>query len=358
MDNASPDLPAPDLPAADVIETEEQLDAILTQPDAGVLESIRKLESPLVIVGAGGKMGPTLAVLAKRAAEAIGKELRVIAASRFRNQAARDWLESRQVETLAADLLCRNDVDQLPDTSNLLYLVGMKFGTSVDPVPTWVTNTIAPLHVSQRYRNCKIVALSTGNVYPNVNFATGGCREDHCLTPLGEYANAAIARERLFQYYAQPDTQANPTALLRLNYAHDLRYGVLTDIATKVWRDEPVGLDVGYFNAIWQGDANALCLKAFQCCESPAVAINLTSPAIYSVREVAEQFGKLLQRTPRFSGSEQSTALISSTDLMQAKLGSPTVSLETMMRWISHWIQAGGRLLNKPTHFESQDGKY
>ena len=348
MDNLAPNL----------IETEEQLDAILTQPSPSVLDAVQQLESPLVIVGAGGKMGPTLAVLAKRAAEATGKKLRVIAASRFRNQAAREWLESRHVETLAADLLCRNDVDQLPDTSNVLYLVGMKFGTSVDPVPTWATNTIAPLHVSQRYRNCKIVALSTGNVYPNVNVAAGGCREDHCLTPLGEYANAAIARERMFQYYSRPETQANPTALLRLNYAHDLRYGVLTDIATKVWRGEPVSLDVGYFNAIWQGDANAMCLKAFQCCESPSLAINLTSPMIYSVREVAEQFGKLLLRTPTFSGSEQPTALLSNTDAMQAKLGSPTVSLETMMRWISHWIQTGGRLLNKPTHFESHDGKY
>jgi len=342
----------------DLIETEDQLDAILTQPDTSVLESIRNLESPLVVLVAGGKMGPTVAVLARRAAEAIGKDLRVIAASRFRNRAARDWLESRQVETIAADLLCREDVSRLPDTSNVLYLVGMKFGTSVDPGPTWVTNTIAPMHVSQRYRGCKIVALSTGNVYPNVSVSTGGCREDHCLTPIGEYANAAIARERLFQYYSRPETQANPTVLLRLNYAHDLRYAVLTDIATKVWRDEPVSLDVGYFNAIWQGDANAMCLRAFRCCASPAVAINMTSPAIYSVREVAEQFGELLQRTPRFSGNEQTTALISNTELMEEKLGVPTLSLETMMHWISHWIQVGGRLLNKPTHFESQDGRY
>ena len=342
----------------DLIETEDQLDAILTEPDPGVLESVRELESPLVLVGAGGKMGPTLAVLAKRAAEALGKDLQVIAASRFQNPAARAWLEEQGVETRCTDLLCRDEVAKLPDTSNLLYLVGMKFGTSADPVPTWVTNTIAPMHLSERYRECKIVALSTGNVYPNVPIATGGCREDHALTPMGEYANAAIARERLFQHYSRLESQANPTVLLRLNYAHDLRYGVLTDIATKVWNGEPVPLDVGYFNAIWQGDANAMCLRAFRCCESPSVAINMTSPSIYSVRVVAEQFGNLLGRAPYFSGKEQSLALISNTERMVEKLGRPSVSIETMMRWIGHWIQTGGRLLNKPTHFESRDGKY
>lgn len=342
----------------DAIESEEQLDTILTQPDEAILESVRGLESPLVLLGAGGKMGPTLAVLAKRASEATGKPLRVIAASRFRNADARNWLEQRGVETLSVDLLNRADVDRLPDTRNLLYLVGMKFGTSVDPVPTWVTNTIAPMHVSERYRQCRIVALSTGNVYPNVSVSTGGCREDHALTPGGEYANAAIARERLFQYYSRSDTQANPTALLRLNYAHDLRYGVLTDIATKVWKEEPVSLDVGYFNAIWQGDANAMCLHAFRHCESPSQAINLTSPDIYSVREVAEQFGKMFGRVPSFTGTEQSVALLSNTDRMLEKLGSPSVTLEKMMRWIGHWIQTGGRLLNKPTHFETRDGKY
>lgn len=345
-----------DLP--DAIESEEQLDTILTQPDEAILESVRGLESPLVLLGAGGKMGPTLAVLAKRASEATGKPLRVIAASRFRNADARNWLEQRGVETLSVDLLNRADVDRLPDTRNLLYLVGMKFGTSVDPVPTWVTNTIAPMHISERYHHCRIVALSTGNVYPNVSVSTGGCREDHALTPIGEYANAAIARERLFQYYSRSDTQANPTALLRLNYAHDLRYGVLTDIATKVWREEPVSLDVGYFNAIWQGDANAMCLHAFRHCESPSQAINLTSPDIYSVREVAEQFGKMFGRVPSFTGTEQSVALLSNTDRMLEKLGSPSVTLEKMMRWIGHWIQTGGRLLNKPTHFETRDGKY
>lgn len=347
---------ANDLP--DLIDSEEQLDTILTQPDENVLESVRRLESPLVLLGAGGKMGPTLAVLAKRASEAIGKKIRVIAASRFRNADARSWLEQRGVETLSVDLLNRADVSKLPDTSNLLYLVGMKFGTSIDPVPTWVTNTIAPMHVSERYRNCKVVALSTGNVYPNVSVSTGGCREDHPLTPVGEYANAAIARERLFQYYARSDTQANPTTLLRLNYAHDLRYGVLTDIATKVWKGEPVSLDVGYFNAIWQGDANAMCLHAFGHCESPSQAVNLTSPEIYAVREVAEQFGKLLGRAPSFTGSEQAVALISNTQRMEEKLGSPSVTLQTMIRWIGHWIQSGGRLLNKPTHFETRDGKY
>lgn len=341
-----------------LIESEEQLDAILTHPDEAVRESIRGLESPLVLLGAGGKMGPTLAVLAKRASEAIGKSLQVIAASRFRNADARNWLEQRGVETLSVDLLNRADVERLPDTRNLLYLVGMKFGTSVDPVPTWVTNTIAPMHVSERYRHCKVVALSTGNVYPNVAYSTGGCREDHALTPIGEYANAAIARERLFRYYSRGDTQANPTILLRLNYAHDLRYGVLTDIATKVWNGEPVSLDVGYFNAIWQGDANAMCLHAFRHCESPSQAVNLTSPDIYSVREVAEQFGKLFGRAPSFTGSEQSVALLSNTDRMVEKLGSPSVNLETMMRWIGHWIRKGGRLLNKPTHFETRDGKY
>ncbi len=342
----------------DAFENESQLDDFLTTPSESLLEEIKCLESPLVILGAGGKMGPTLAVLANNAARLAGHKLKVIAASRFRNLEARQWLQDRGVETLEVDVFDREQLKQLPDTANVVYLVGMKFGTSTNPVPTWVTNTLGPIYASERYAGSKVVALSTGNVYPMVSIQSGGCVESHALTPLGEYANAAIARERLFEYFATLGSSPNPTAIVRLNYAHDLRYGVMSDIAAKVWHDQPISLDVGYFNAIWQGDANEIILKCFQLCTSPTTALNMTSPTIYSVRDVATRFGQLMKKRPTFVGAEQTTALLSNAQFMKDKFGEPSVGLDQMIQWISDWTQRGGRTLNKPTHFESRDGRY
>lgn len=340
----------------EVIESEQQLEELLTTPSVELVESFASLSDPLIILGAGGKMGPSLTVLAKKAAQQAGSNVRVVAVSRFGNPSTKEYLNSQGIETHNADVFDRRQLAELPDSANVVYLVGMKFGTTSNPVSTWATNTVAPVHACERYAGSRIVALSTGNVYPLSPVGAGGSLESDPLTPMGEYANSAVARERVFQYYAMHHN--TPSAIMRLNYAHDLRYGVLTDLANKIWHSEPIDLSMGYFNAIWQGDANEMILRSFSLCASPAREVNLTSPAIYSVKVIANRFGVLLGRQPQFVGEEAPTALLSNTSLMQSVLGAPRVEMESMLRWIAHWTKIGGTTLGKPTNFEKRDGNY
>ena len=252
----------------DWIESEAELDEILTRPGSELLDFVRTLKGRLVILGAGGKMGPTLAVLAHRAAQAASHPLEVVAVSRFSNSQSRRLLETYGVRLHAADLLQAADLAQLPDADNVIYLVGMKFGTSQDPARTWAINCLAPAAAAQRYPKSRIVALSTGNVYPLVPVDSAGSLERDPLRPIGEYANSCLARERLFEYFSQQN--GTPLAIIRLNYALDLRYGVLYDIATKVWQDQPVDVTMGYANCIWQGDANDMIIRALSLTQSPA----------------------------------------------------------------------------------------
>jgi len=340
----------------DKIENEEQLDQFLTRPSAVLVDFIKTVPSPLIILGAGGKMGPTLAVLAKRAADAANHPLKVIAVSRFTDPNARSWLEQNHVATVPAELMRAQDVQTLPDSNALIYLVGQKFGTSQNPVATWAVNTIVPARVVERYPNARIVALSTGNVYPLSEVSRGGSVESDPLTPMGEYANATVGRERIFEFYSR--VQNTPAALLRLFYAVELRYGVLVDIARKVHNRQPIELANGYFNCIWQGDANELVLRALALACSPPSVWNLCRPETFSVRDVANRFGKQLGVTPRLVGEESLTALLGNSSQLSAELGLPSVSLEIMVKWIANWIEQGGHSLGKPTHFEVRDGKY
>jgi len=339
-----------------LIETEDQLDDILTQPGAPLIEFMKGLSSPLLVLGAGGKMGPTLAVLARRAAEAAGNPLRVIAVSRFNDANARTWLESRRVETIPCDLFDRGAVAALPEADSIIYLVGLKFGTSQNPALTWAANTLVPAIVAERFRSSRLVALSTGNVYPLVPVTSGGAAESHPLTPLGEYANAAVARERIFEYHAQ--RFGMPLVLVRLNYAVELRYGVLRDVAEKVWRGEPVDLANGYFNCIWQGDANDMIIRALTLAGSPPRPLNLTGPDVLSIRSLAARLGEIMAKTARLTGVEASDALLSNASRAAELLGPPSTSLDDVLRWTAHWVMRDGRSLNKPTHFEVRDGKY
>ena len=342
-------------PLPESIDSEAALDDVLTTPRPELIRFIKTLTSPLLILGAGGKMGPSLAVLAKRAAEAAGHPLEVLAASRFSDAAGRDWLEERGVRTLVADALRREDLAALPEADNVIYLVGQKFGTSDNPARTWIANTLAPALTAERFRSARIVALSTANVYPLASVAVGGSKEDDPLTPLGEYANAAVARERTFEYFSQQ--YGTHVALLRLSYALDLRYGVLADIARKVLRGEPIPLASGHFNAIWQGDANELILRSLDLTTSPATAFNLSGPML-AVREVAEKLGELLDRQPVFEGKESGTALVCNTTRLHGLLGAPPTPLDTILRWTAAWVSSGGRSLDKATHFETRDGTY
>jgi nucleoside-diphosphate-sugar epimerase len=338
------------------ISSEDHLDEVLTAPGPALVDFVRAINGPLVILGAGGKMGPTLAVLARRAADAAGHRLDVVAVSRFADDAPRRWLEARRVETCSADLLEKARLDQLPDASHVVYLVGLKFGTSHDPARTWAVNTLVPAHVVARYARAKIVALSTGNVYPLASAAGPGSVEADPLTPLGEYANAAVARERLFEFCAR--RHGTPLVLLRLNYAVELRYGVLVDVASKVLAGESVDVAMGYFNCIWQGDANDMILRALALAKVPPLVLNLTGPEVLSVRSLAHRFGELLGKPAQVVGTEASTALLSNPSKVCALLGSPPTAIDQVMRWTADWLLHGGQTLNKPTHFETRDGKY
>jgi nucleoside-diphosphate-sugar epimerase len=285
----------------------------------------------------------------------VGHPLDVIAVSRFSDEGLRQWLEEHGVRTLPLDLLDRSALHRLPDAQNVIYLVGLKFGTADNPAQTWAINTLVPAHVAERYAGAAIVALSTGNVYPLVPAPGSGSTENDPLTPLGEYANATVARERVFEFFARRN--GTRLAILRLNYAVDLRYGVLVDIARKVYAGEPIDLTTGYFNCIWQGDANDTILRALSLAQSPPLVLNLTGPML-SVREVAIRFGELLGRPARFAGTEAATALLSNPAKANVLLGTPSTPIEHVMQQTAQWIQRGGRLLDKPTHFESRDGKY
>lgn len=336
--------------------SETELDEELTRPSAALVAAIRQWASPLVLIGAGGKMGPTLAVLALRAAEAARHPLEVVAVSRFGNHATRDWLEARRVRTIACDLFDPAAVIRLPDTANLIHLVGLKFGTATNPGATWAANTLVPARVCERYPAARVVALSTANVYPLTAAVSNGADEAHPLDPVGEYPNAAVARERIFQF--QSHRQGTPVALLRLSYAVDLRYGVLADIARHVQRGDPVELANGWFNCIWQGDASDLILRSLALATNPPTAFNLCAPAVLSVRDVATRLGTRLGRPAKFTGQEADTALLSNPAKLCAELGPPPTPLEDMLRWTADWVKRGGRDLNRPTHFEVRDGRY
>jgi len=338
------------------IESEEQLDELLSQPSSRLVEFIKTVSSPLLILGAGGKMGPTLAVIARRAAEAAGHPLDVIAVSRFGDVASRQWLEARRVKTLSCDLLDAAAVARLPETENLLYLVGLKFGTTQNPSATWAMNTIVPARVAERYPSARIVALSTGNVYPLSAVNRGGALETHALTPLGEYANAAVGRERIFEFYAQK--HVTRLAVLRLFYAVELRYGVLVDIARMVHQGKPIPLANGHFNCIWQGDANEMVLRSLDLAASPPATFNLCRPEVFSVREVATRLGYLLNRPPQFIGTEAPTALLGNATKICEALGAPLTDLDTILPWVADWVKTGRRNLGRPTHFEVRDGQY
>jgi nucleoside-diphosphate-sugar epimerase len=350
------DSPRAEQPLPEKIETELQLEELLTRPRVVLQDFIKTLQSPLIILGAGGKMGPTLALLARRAADAAKHPLEIIAVSRFRDSALISKLNGNQIRTITCDLLDANALRRLPDAQNVIYLVGLKFGTAQDPSTTWAINTIVPTQVAERFCNSRIVALSTGNVYPLSEVSRGGSAETDPLTPLGEYANSAVARERIFEFHSR--AHRTPIALIRLFYAVELRYGVLLDIARKVHGGVPIDLANGYFNCIWQGDANEMILRALAFVASPPTAWNLCRREVFSVRTVASQLGSLLERAPKFIGQESPAALLGNPAAICDRLGAPTVPLEPVLGWVASWVKRGGRDLGKPTHFEARDGRY
>ena len=338
------------------IDSEQKLDELMTRPGDALCEFVKTLGERVVVLGAGGKVGPSLAARLKRAANKAGHPLEVVAVSRFSNAPLRSWLEEREVTAIPCDLLDRESLSRLPDAKHIIYLVGLKFGTSQNPALTWAINTLVPTHATERYPNSRFVALSTGNVYPLSPADGGGSVETDALTPIGEYANAAIARERLFEYHAL--RLGTPLVLLRLNYAVDLRYGVLLEIAKTVWAERPVDLTTGHLNCIWQGDANDLILRSLELATSPPAVFNLTGSTVLSVANIARRFAVLMNRKVAFTGEEASTALLSNSAALCAKLGKPATPLDSVLQWTADWVMRGGETYGKPTHFQVRDGKY
>lgn len=339
-----------------MIETEEQLEDRLSEPNASDIAMMNRLSGDVIVLGAGGKMGPSLARRCKRAADDAGAKKRVIAVSRFSSAESRTELESAGVETIACDLLNRDEVDRLPDCENVLYLAGRKFGSTDRTDLTWANNVIVPAYAAHRYRASQIVAFSTGNVYPFVGAASGGSVESDELDPRGEYAQSCLARERVFEYFSREFGAA--VLLFRLNYAVDLRYGVLVDIARKVYDGQPIDLTVLHFNVIWQGDANSYALRSLELCQSPPRALNVTGGEIISVNQAADFFARRFHRPAVFTGRDSGLALLNNSMLCRQLLGEPEMELEELMELVAHWIEAGGRSLNKPTKFEVVDGKF
>ncbi len=340
----------------EIIASEAELDDFLATPTDDLIEALVALGGDLLILGVGGKMGPSLARLARRAIDRAGSRQRVIGVSRFTDPKVAERLGAAGVETISRDLLDDGALDSLPDAPNVIFMAGRKFGSTGAEDLTWAMNADLPARVARRYRRARLVVFSTGNVYPLVPVVSGGATEDQPVGPVGEYAQSCLGRERLVTYVSR--RHETPMTIIRLNYAIDLRYGILQDVAGKVWRNEPVDLTMGNVNVIWQGDANRMALRALAITASPPTVLNVTGPETVSVRQLARRFGELLGFAPSFVGEEASTALLSNAARAYQLFGYPRVSLETMVRWVAHWVKIGGPLLNKPTHFEARDGRF
>ncbi|NBD39106.1 MAG: NAD-dependent epimerase/dehydratase family protein [Verrucomicrobia bacterium] len=331
----------------------EELENFLSTPTAGLVEDFRKLDGDLLILGVGGKVGPTLAMMAKRAAP----EKRVIGVARFSDAAVRERIEAAGMETIACDLLDRRAVAELPKVANVVYMAGKKFGTAGSETLTWAMNTVVPAYVGERFSGTRFVAFSTLCVYPFSRVdGAGATPEDTAPTPLGEYANSCVGRERIFQYFSR--TTDSPGRLARLNYAIDCRYGVLMDIALKVRGGEPIDIRTGIANVIWQGDAISHILRCLGRGTTPAAPINIGAPQPAKVREVARRFGEIFGRAPVFSGEEEATAWHNDNSEAQRLFGDPVVDLDTMIRWNADWLERGLPLHHKPTHYEERAGSF
>ncbi|MBK8060374.1 MAG: NAD-dependent epimerase/dehydratase family protein [Gemmatimonadetes bacterium] len=336
--------------------TEEELEERLSRPNAAVVEALRQSPGDVVVVGAGGKMGPSLTAMLRRAADALGDGRRIFAVSRWGSAKDAARLEAMGIEVVRADLLDPDAVDALPDAPNVVFMAGQKFGTHDAPSLTWMTNTVVPAYVARRYRHARIVAFSTGNVYGLSPVDGTGSREDDPLAPVGEYAASCVGRERVFEDAAT--RWGTRVTIIRLNYAVDLRYGVLVDLARRILADEAVDLGMGYVNCIWQGDANAMALAALASAATPPFVLNVTGAERLSVRALALALGDRLGRTPTFTNAEAPDALLSDTRRAQSLVGLPEIDGHTLAAWVAEWLRLGGRTLGKPTRFERRDGTF
>lgn len=337
-------------------KNENELEEVLSKPTTEVIELVRYLKGDIIFLGVAGKMGVSMARMTKKACDIAGIKKRIIGVSRFSSEEQHQFLEESGIEIFKGDLMDLKFISSLPEVENVYYLAGMKFGTQGNKSLTWAMNSYLPGLVADKFKNSKIVAFSTGCVYPFVSYKSGGSKETDPTDPVGEYAQSCLGRERLFEFGSNKNQ--TPVSLIRLFYAVEMRYGVLVDIATKVYNNEPVDVTMGYSNVIWQGDANAMILQTILHCKSPAFHINITGSELVSIREIAFKFGKLMNKTVTITGAENETALLGNADLSFKLFEKPKIALDKILVWTAKWIESEKRLLGKPTHFEVRDGKY
>jgi hypothetical protein len=340
----------------DIPQTVEELEEVLSRPSDQAVQALARVEGDIMLLGAGGKMGPTLARMAIRAVEAAGTRRRVFAVSRFSDSELCTRLREWGVETIVCDLLDERAVAELPRVPNVIFMTGMKFGASRNPSLTWAMNCYAPALICRRFRDSRVVAFSSGNVYAMAPADSQGSCESDIPAPWGEYSMTVLGRERMFDYFSRE--LSIPLVLLRLNYATELRYGVLVDIGCDVLAGRPVDVSTPRFNVIWQAEANAMTLAALEHVATPPEVINVAGPEILNVREVARQFGALMDKPVQFIGDEADTAYLSDGRKGHGMLGEVSVRAEQMIRWTADWLLHGGPTLGKPTHFQVRDGKF
>lgn len=338
------------------MKTVEELENLMTEPSAALIEDIIKIEGNILILGIGGKMGPTLAVMAKRAIDKAGINKKVIGVSRFSSGTLKEDLERAGIETIAADLLNEEELKRLPVEKNVIYMAGNKFGTTGNEHYTWAMNAYLPGRVAEHFKGSNIVAFSTGNVYPLVPVYFGGCDERHPVAPVGEYGQSSLGRERVFTYFSQKDQ--TPLTIFRLNYAIDMRYGVILEIAKSVYNEKPIDLSMGHVNVIWQGDANEYAIRSLLLASTPPTILNVTGPETLSVRWLANEFGRFFGKKPVFVGAEQDNALLNNASKAHKLFGYPRVSIREMIEWTAEWVANDGETINKPTHFQERKGEF
>ncbi len=338
------------------MKTLEELEAKLSEPSQALVAEMSALDGDILVLGVAGKVGPSLAQMAKKAIAQAGVQKRVIGVSRFSDPGLQQELEAAGVETITADLLNEAQLQALPDIKNVIYMAGQKFGTTGREYFSWVMNSYLPGRVAEKYKNSRIVSFSTGNVYPLTSLKSGGASEEVPPSPLGEYAQSCLGRERIFEYFSHK--YQTPVVQFRLNYAIDLRYGVLHEVAKAVKGGSPIDLQMGHANVIWQGDVNDYALRSLGICVSPPRILNVTGPETVSIRWLGERFGELFGVTPVFVNQEQDTALLNNSSLAHSLFGYPRVTLRQMIKWTAEWLEAGGQSLGKPTHFQERAGKF
>ena len=338
------------------IKNVEELEDCLSEPPPGAVKAMERLDGDILLLGIAGKMGPSLACMAKRASELAGKRRRIIGVARFSSPEKESELQASGIETIRCDLLDETAVQKLPEVPNVIFMAGMKFGSTGQESLTWAMNTYLPAVVCRKFSRSRIVAFSTGNVYGLVPVAKGGAVETNTPNPVGEYAMSCLGRERIFEHFSR--VHKMPVTIIRLNYACELRYGVLVDLALQIQADKPVDLGMGWFNIIWQGDANAMTLQCFDCAASPPCSLNVTGPEILNVRETSEKLARRMNKRASFTGTESSTALLNNAQVAFRRFGPPRIAAEELINHVADWVAAGGLTLGKPTHFESREGKF